>query len=115
MTFAIDQMDEDMHWRERDIIEVLRDSKKLKTTDIIKKVNMSKVTALKYLKKLRYEEKVDYEKIGPTKLWFITDSTRLGEDLNPIKLPIGTKVNMTLSTNRTTLTLEGRVINSEIE
>ncbi|RLI92622.1 MAG: hypothetical protein DRO89_01750 [Candidatus Altiarchaeales archaeon] len=62
---------ENLHWRERNIIELLSRYEKLKTTDIIDNADMCKVTTLKYLSRLRKKGIIDYEMIGPTKLWYI--------------------------------------------
>lgn len=59
-----------MHWREKQLLNVIQNGKRT-TTDIIKRVNMSKVTALKYLENLRESGLVDYEEVGPSKIWFL--------------------------------------------
>jgi len=59
-----------MHWREKELIEVLKTGKST-TSDIVSRVNMSKVTALKYLECLKEKNIVDYEEIGPAKIWFL--------------------------------------------
>ncbi len=71
---------DNLHWRERNIIELLLKHEKLKTTDIIGSTDMCKVTALKYLSRLRKGGVIDYEMIGPTKLWYVMDK---GIDQNP--------------------------------
>lgn len=71
-------MNDIMHWREADILDVVGEGK-LKTCDIINRVNMCKVTALKYLNRLRCKGIVDYEKIGPTKLWYISQDNPVEE------------------------------------
>ncbi|MFQ6056792.1 MAG: hypothetical protein ACE5J3_12515, partial [Methanosarcinales archaeon] len=60
-----------IHWREKLILEVLKNFEKLNTSDIVKKTDMSKVTVLKYLERLKKRRMIDYKKIGPTKLWYI--------------------------------------------
>ncbi len=62
----------EMHWREEKIAQFLEKSGKQKTGDIIKNTDMCKVTALKYLSKLRGKKVIDYEMVGPTKLWYLT-------------------------------------------
>jgi PleD family two-component response regulator len=59
-----------MHWRERELLGVVKEGK-LTTSEIVSRVNMSKVTALKYLECLKEKNLVDYEEIGPTKVWFL--------------------------------------------
>lgn len=59
-----------MHWREKELLKELSEGK-LVTSEIVKRVNMSKVTALKYLESLKQKGLVDYEEIGPAKLWFL--------------------------------------------
>jgi len=59
-----------MHWRENELIDTLKKGK-LTTSEIVTRVNMSKVTALKYLEGLKENGLVDYEEIGPAKVWSI--------------------------------------------
>ncbi len=59
--------------KEEELLEVIRSGGKLKTVDIVQKADMCKVTALKYLNNLKNSGFVDYELIGPTKLWYIVD------------------------------------------
>jgi Mn-dependent DtxR family transcriptional regulator len=59
-----------MEWREKELYTIIKNGKGLKTVDIIAKANMCKVTALKYLRSLREKGLVDYEHVGPTKVWF---------------------------------------------
>jgi CheY-like chemotaxis protein len=59
-----------MHWREKELLEVLKQGK-LTTTQIVGKVNMSKATALKYLDGMKEKNLVDGEEIGTTKIWFL--------------------------------------------
>ncbi|VVB96785.1 Chemotaxis protein CheY [uncultured archaeon] len=59
-----------MHWREKELLDVVKKGK-LTTSEIVSGVNMSKVTALKYLEGLRKKNMVDYEEIGPSKVWFL--------------------------------------------
>lgn len=58
-----------MHWREKELIEILMEGGRLKTSDIIDRSRMCKVTALKYLNSLRTSGHITFEKVGPTKLW----------------------------------------------
>ncbi len=60
-----------MHWREKELLEVVKEGK-LTTSEIVSRVNMSKVTALKYLEGLREKKLVDFEEIGTAKIWFLT-------------------------------------------
>jgi CheY-like chemotaxis protein len=59
-----------MHWREKELLDVLKQGK-LTTTQIVGKVNMSKATALKYLDGMKEKNLVDGEEIGTTKIWFL--------------------------------------------
>ncbi|MCZ7392690.1 MAG: response regulator [Candidatus Methanoperedens sp.] len=59
-----------MHWRERELLGVVKKGKQT-TTEIVSRVNMSKVTALKYLESLKEKNLVDYQEIGPAKVWFL--------------------------------------------
>lgn len=58
-----------MHWREKELYEIIKAGGKLKTSDVISRSRMCKVTALKYLKSLKDAGHVNFEQIGPTKLW----------------------------------------------
>jgi len=60
-----------MHWREKELLNVVKNGKQT-TSEIVNRVNMSKVTALKYLEGLREKKLVDYEEIGTAKIWFLT-------------------------------------------
>ncbi len=60
-----------MHWREKELLDVVKQGK-LTTSEIVSRVNMSKVTALKYLDGLREKKLVDFEEVGTAKIWFIT-------------------------------------------
>ncbi|MCD4843785.1 MAG: response regulator transcription factor [Methanosarcinales archaeon] len=59
-----------MHWREKELINVLEEGRST-TSDVVKKVHMCKVTALKYLEGLKTKGKVNCEIIGPSKVWFL--------------------------------------------
>lgn len=59
-----------MEWRENELYRIIAREGRIKTVDIVAKANMCKVTALKYLRILREKGLVDYELIGPTKVWF---------------------------------------------
>ncbi len=72
-----------MHWREKQLIDTIQQGK-WTTTDIINRVNMSKVTALKYLENLKKRGLVYYEDIGPAKVWFI--QTEEKRNSNKIKV-----------------------------
>ena len=71
-----------MHWREKNVVELLKKSGRLKTIDIINNSNMCKVTTLKYIRRLRGRGMIDFEKIGPTKLWYVKDENDY-RDLEP--------------------------------
>lgn len=60
-----------MHWREKELIEIIKIGGRLKTSDIISQSSMCKVTALKYLNSLMAAGHITFERIGPTKLWQI--------------------------------------------
>lgn len=62
-----------MKSREAELLNIIRRGGRLKTVDIVRKADMCKVTALKYLNNLKKSGFVDYELIGPTKLWHIVD------------------------------------------
>ncbi len=59
-----------MHWREKELLNVLKQGK-LTTTEIVGRVNMSKATALKYLDSMKEKNLVDGEEIGTAKIWFL--------------------------------------------
>lgn len=59
-----------MHWREKELLEVLQKGK-LTTSEIVSRVNMSKVTALKYLEGMKNKKLVDSEDVGSAKVWFL--------------------------------------------
>lgn len=63
-----------MHWRELELCEVIKAGGRVKTADIISRSRMCKVTALKYLKALKAAGHIDFEQIGPTKLWYINEN-----------------------------------------
>jgi len=65
-----------MHWREEELLNVIQKGK-WTTTEIINRVNMSKVTALKYLEKMREKDFVDYEEVGPAKVWFLKTADQI--------------------------------------
>ena len=67
-----------MHWREKELINVLQNGKTT-TSDIVSRVNMSKVTALKYLEGLREKGLADYEEIGTAKIWFLKTENKKDE------------------------------------
>ncbi len=57
-----------MHWREKELLDALKKGKST-TSNLVSRVNMSKVTALKYLEALKEKSLVDYEDIGQAKVW----------------------------------------------
>jgi len=59
-----------MHWREKELLNVLKNGK-MTTTEIVGRVNMSKATALKYLDGMKEKNMVDGEEIGTAKIWFL--------------------------------------------
>ncbi|OYT42139.1 MAG: hypothetical protein B6U86_00925 [Candidatus Altiarchaeales archaeon ex4484_43] len=111
---------DDLHWRERNIIELLSRYEKLKTTDIIDNADMCKVTTLKYLSRLRKRGIIDYEMIGPTKLWYIKDEgneqnlnpegrKRVFELLRDLEEIIGIKADVIITSKGIALTLDDPV------
>jgi PleD family two-component response regulator len=72
-----------MHWREKELLNVLKQGK-LTTTEIVGRVNMSKVTALKYLDSMKEKNLVDGEEIGTAKIWFLKTEEEIVE--NKIKV-----------------------------
>ena len=60
-----------MHWREKELVGIIKIGGRLKTSDIISQSRMCKVTALKYLNSLKATGHITFERIGPTKLWQI--------------------------------------------
>ena len=61
-----------MHWREKQLLDVMQD-KKMTTRELVSKVDMSKVTALKYLDRLKEKNLVDFEEVGNAKIWFLKE------------------------------------------
>ncbi|VVB85038.1 Chemotaxis protein CheY [uncultured archaeon] len=59
-----------MHWREKELLDAMK-AGKLTTTEIVNRVHMSKVTALKYLESLKEKNMVGFDEIGPTKIWYL--------------------------------------------
>lgn len=59
-----------MHWREQELLDVLKEGK-FTSTELVDRVNMSKVTALKYLEILKDKGLVDCEAVGSAKVWFL--------------------------------------------
>lgn len=53
-----------MHWRERELVEIIKMRGRLNTSDIISQSRMCKVTALKYLKSLKAAGYITFEKVG---------------------------------------------------
>ena len=72
-----------MHWREKELLNVLKQGK-LTTTEIVRRVNMSKATALKYLDGMKEKNLVDGEEIGTAKIWFLKTEEEIVE--NKIKV-----------------------------
>jgi PleD family two-component response regulator len=54
----------------------------LTTTEIVGRVNMSKVTALKYLDSMKEKNLVDGEEIGTAKIWFLKTEEEIVENEN---------------------------------
>jgi PleD family two-component response regulator len=92
-----------MHWRERELLAVVRKGR-LTTSEIVSRVNMSKVTALKYLENLKEKNLVDYEEIGPTKVWFL--KTEEGEIEKKIKVLVADDDKNVISIIRDSLATE---------
>jgi CheY-like chemotaxis protein len=66
-----------MRWREKELINILQMGNTT-TSDVVNRVHMSKVTALKYLEILKEKNMVDNEVIGTTKVWFLkTDEEKI--------------------------------------
>ena len=63
-----------MHWREKQLLDAIQDEK-MTTSELVSRVDMSKVTALKYLNELKEKNLVDYEEIGNAKIWFLKDES----------------------------------------
>ncbi|MBN1134332.1 MAG: response regulator [Methanosarcinaceae archaeon] len=61
-----------MHWREKQLLDVMQDEK-MTTRELVNKVDMSKVTALKYLDRLKEKNLVDFEEVGNAKIWFLKE------------------------------------------
>jgi PleD family two-component response regulator len=77
-----------MNWREKELLTAIKKGK-LTTSEVVGKVNMSKVTALKYLEGLREKNLVDYEEIGTAKIWFLkAEDTRKVMKIEKTKLLI---------------------------
>jgi len=72
-----------MHWREEELIEIIKKGERLNTSDIVSRSRMCKVTALKYLKSLQAAGHVIYERIGPTKLWQVNQHNMFKEGEEP--------------------------------
>jgi CheY-like chemotaxis protein len=70
-----------MHWRQKELLNVLKQGK-LTTTEIVGRVNMSKVTALKYLDSMKEENLVDGEEIGTSKIWFLRTEEEIVQNKN---------------------------------
>ncbi|MCZ7357110.1 MAG: response regulator [Candidatus Methanoperedens sp.] len=71
-----------MHWREKELLTAIKKGK-LTTSEVVAKVNMSKVTALKYLEMLKEKNLVDFEEIGTAKIWFLKEEK--GQNIKNIK------------------------------
>lgn len=106
----------EMHWREEKIAQFLEKSGKQKTGDVIKNTDMCKVTALKYLSKLRGKKVIDYEMVGPTKLWYLTRENKrkktekqkkVFELLQDFEEITGVKADMIITSKGVTLALGG--------
>jgi hypothetical protein len=75
-----------MHWREKELLIAIKQGK-LTTSEVVGKVNMSKVTALKYLEALKKKNLVDFEEIGTAKIWFLKEEKGQNEkNIKPMKL-----------------------------
>jgi len=71
-----------MSLKEKQIVDILEAGGELKIAQITKTADMSKVTALKYLKSLVNNKIVDYKQIGPTKLWYLTNKEDIKKGLS---------------------------------
>jgi PleD family two-component response regulator len=77
-----------MHWREKELLDVLKQGK-LTTTEIVGRVNMSKVTALKYLDSMKEKNLVDGEEIGTAKIWFLKNEEEIIQNEAPDSRAMG--------------------------
>jgi len=59
--------------KEKELLRIIRRDGRVKTVDIVEQADMCKVTVLKYLNKLKDAGLVDYELVGPTKLWYAVE------------------------------------------
>ena len=97
------------------LFDIVKGSKDLTTTGIVEKSGLSKVTALKYLQRLRERGMIDYRMIGPSKVWESVEKPDDQTDLEGLKPKIfkilrefealtGTKANIVFETDRIALT-----------
>jgi PleD family two-component response regulator len=77
-----------MHWREKELLNVLKQGK-LTTSEIVGRVNMSKVTALKYLDNMKEKNLVDGEDIGTAKIWFLQAEEEIVQNEAPHSGAVG--------------------------
>ncbi|OYT26244.1 MAG: hypothetical protein B6U97_04215 [Candidatus Altiarchaeales archaeon ex4484_96] len=106
-----------MHWREKILVKMLKKKGKIKTNDIVDNVNMCKVTTLKYLSNLYEKKIIDYDKIGPTKLWYIKSKSNSKDLDNHILCLLrdfenktGLKPSVIITPDGVTLDLSGGVL-----
>ena len=95
-----------MHWREKELLNVLKQGK-MTTTEIVGRVNMSKATALKYLDGMKEKNLVDGEEIGTTKIWFLKTEEEIVQNEAPdsrvggnLMTPMATEVACTMPSRR---------------
>ena len=65
-----------MHWREKELLNVLKHGK-LTTTEIVSRVNMSKANGLKYLDGMKENNLVNR---GTAKIWFLKHGEKIIEN-----------------------------------
>jgi predicted transcriptional regulator len=59
------------------ILLVLREVPGITTTEIAKKLGASRTTVIQYLRRMKANNIVRYRQVGPAKLWFIADKSRV--------------------------------------
>jgi Mn-dependent DtxR family transcriptional regulator len=62
--------------REQELLNIIGVGERIKTVDIVRRADMCRATVLKYLRRLKDSGLIDYEQIGPTKLWYIADKKK---------------------------------------
>lgn len=57
--------------KRKDILKLISVHPQMTTTEIARKLGLSRTTVIKYLKQLSREGLISYRKVGSAKLWFI--------------------------------------------